>query len=148
LTYRSIPAIRQALGLDQEAVQAAYQRAQRQPLDTIYAARAGAGDRLRWAWARVAHWLDSLPPFWTAYALTLTETVGVGVLALPIALAGIGPLPGIILLLVMGLTNLLTIGYMTEAVTRSGDIRHGRAYFGQLVKNLLGREGALVCRSL
>lgn len=144
LTYRSIPAIRQAFGLDQEAVQMAYQRAYNQPMETIYAAQASLGDRLRWAWAWIAHWLESLPPFWTAYALTLTETVGVGVLALPIALAGIGPLPGVILLLVLGLANVLTIGYMTEAVTRSGDIRYGKAYFGQLVKNLLGREGALV----
>ncbi len=48
--------------------------------------------------AAAAHRLETLPPFWTAFALTLTETVGAGILALPIALAEIGPLAGLIVI--------------------------------------------------
>jgi amino acid permease len=48
----------------------------------------------------------SQPPFWTVFALTLTETVGAGILALPIALAGVGPLPGVAILIVLGLVNM------------------------------------------
>jgi amino acid permease len=39
----------------------------------------------------------------------VTETVGAGILALPIALAGVGPIAGVIQLLVLGLVNILTI---------------------------------------
>ena len=58
-----------------------------------------------------------------AYALTLTETIGGGLLVLPIALAGIGPIPGVAMLLVLGLLNVLTIGGLVEAITRNGSMR-------------------------
>jgi amino acid permease len=143
-TYQAVPGIRAALGLDEEAVQQAYQRLYHQPLETIFAPQAALADRLRWAWAGLAGWLESLPPFWTAFALTLTETVGAGILALPIALAGIGPLAGVVVLVVLGLVNVLTIAYMAEAVARSGTIRYGSAFIGQVVTDYLGRAGALI----
>jgi hypothetical protein len=40
--------------------------------------------------------LEKLPPFWAVYAFILVETVGEGVLAIPIAVAKIGPLAGIV----------------------------------------------------
>jgi amino acid permease len=88
--------------------------------------------------------LENLPPFWTAYALTVTATVGAGILALPIALAGIGPIAGVIQLLVLGLVNILTITGYAEAITRDGNIRYGSGFLGRLVGDYLGKTGMLV----
>jgi amino acid permease len=143
-TYQATPGIRAALGLDKEVVQQAYQRLYREPLGTIYAPRPTVVDRLRWAWAALARWLESLPPFWTAFALTLTETVGAGILALPIALAGVGPLAGVVLLVVLGLVNVLTVAFMAEAAARSGTVRYGGAFIGRMVNDYLGSVGSLI----
>ncbi len=143
-TRRAVPGVRAALGLDGEAVQQAYQRLYNRPLESIYTARSRLPDRLRWAWSSLAGWLESLPPFWSTFALTLTETIGAGILALPIALAGVGPLPGIAILVVMGLVNVLTIACMAEAVARSGTIRYGNAFLGRLVTDYLGPVAALI----
>jgi amino acid permease len=143
-TYQAVPGIRAALGLDEEAVQQAYRRLYGQSLETIFAPRTTLIDRLRWAWAALARWLESLPPFWTAFALTLTETVGAGILALPIALASIGPLAGVVLLVVLGLVNVLTVASMAESVARSGAIRYGRAFIGRAVANYLGNIGSFI----
>jgi amino acid permease len=146
LDRRAIPNLRRVLALDDPATRQAFQRQQLQALESIYAPRTTLAERLRWLQSKLAGRLESLPPFWTAFSLTLTETVGVGILALPIALAGVGPLPGVVLIVLMGLINLLTIAYMTEAVARSGDIRFGNAYFGRLVSDLLGRNGSILLR--
>ena len=143
-SYQAVPGIRAALGLEEEAVKQAYQRLYGQPLATIFTPQAKPLDRLRWAWAALAKWLESLPPFWTAFSLTVTETVGAGILALPIALAGVGPLAGVVLLIVLGVVNVFTIAAMAEAVARSGTIRYGSAYTGRVVANYLGRAGAIV----
>ncbi len=143
-TYQAVPGIRAALGLDEEAVLQAYQRLYHEPLETIYALQVKPLDRLRWAWAALAAWLEFLPPFWTAFALILTETVGAGVLALPIALAGIGPLAGVVLLVVMGLVSMLTVASMAEASARSGAVRYGSAFIGRMVNDYLGSVGSLV----
>jgi len=74
-TYQAAPGIRAALALDEEAVQRAYHRLYREPLETIFTPRPTPVDRLRWAFATLTKWPESLPPFWTAFALTLTETV-------------------------------------------------------------------------
>ncbi|MEZ4680333.1 MAG: aromatic amino acid transport family protein [Caldilineaceae bacterium] len=140
---RMTPGIRTALGLDDEGVQQTYQQLYNQPLTTIYTDAIGGTNRLRWRWARLAGWLENRSPFWSAFALTLTETVGAGILALPIALAAVGPLAGVILLLVLGFVNLLTLAAVTEAITRHGPMRYGYAFFGQLVGALLGRAGTL-----
>ena len=97
-TYHDAAGIRRALGLDDSQVRRAYRRLYRRPLEEIFASRVAPADRLRWAWATAAGRLERLSPFWTAYSLTLTETVGATILALPIALASIGPLPGVALL--------------------------------------------------
>ena len=143
-THQDTPGIRRALALDDPEVRRAYRRLYRQPLEEIFIARVPPADRLRWARAAVGARLERLSPFWTAYSLTLTETVGATILALPIALASIGPLGGVAVLVVFGLVNIVTIGCMAEAVTRSGAIRHEGAYLGGLVGDYLGGMGSLV----
>ena len=75
--------------------------------------------------------------------MTLTETVGVSILALPIAVARIGPLAGVAILVVLGVVNMLTIAFISEAVSRSGTIRYGSAYIGRVVDDYLGRAGSV-----
>jgi hypothetical protein len=84
-THEAVPRLRVALGLDEAAVQQSYRRLYGRPLEDIFAEGATPGDQLRWAWARLSGWLENLPPFWTVYAMTLTETLGMTILALPIA---------------------------------------------------------------
>jgi amino acid permease len=143
-TRDRVPQLRTALRLDEPAVLESHGRLFGQPLDTIYADRLPAHDRWRWFRAGVAERLESLPPTWSAFALTLTETVGAGVLALPIALAGIGVLPAVALLVVFGLINLITIAALVESINRDGAIRYGTAYFGRLVEDYLGVPGRVV----
>ncbi len=143
-TSQRVPALRQALGLDDEAVQAAYRREYDQPLQTIFASSLSLKEQLRWRWAGLAQRLENLPPFWTAYALTVTETIGAGILALPIALAGVGPIAGVMLLLVLGLVNILTITGNAEAITRNGNMRYGSSFLGRLVDDYLGKTGMVV----
>ncbi len=88
--------------------------------------------------------LETLPPFWLAYTLTLTETVGGGVLALPIAFAGFGPVGATVLLLVFGLLNMLTVAALVESITRDGRMRYGNAFFGRLIGDYLGRPGLAI----
>jgi amino acid permease/predicted transcriptional regulator len=145
---RDIPRIRRALGLDSEGVQQAFQRQYRQPLDTIYSRRVSLLERIGWQWNKLSSWLENLPPFWTAYALTVTEAVGATILALPIALTGVGPLPGVVILFVMGVINILTIAAMAEAVTRNGSIRYQGSYLGRLVQDYLGRAGSLILTAM
>ena len=142
-TYETAPSIWAALGLDNAPVQQAYQRLYHQPLESIFASRTTPADRLRWTWAALAGWLENLPPFWTAYALTLTETVGVSILALPIAVARIGPLASVAILILLGVVNMLTIAFISEPVSRSGTIRYGSAYIGRVVDDYLGRAGSI-----
>jgi len=145
-THETAPGIREAMGLDDAPVRQAYRRLYGQPIESIFAARATPGERLRWAWAGLAEWLESLPPFWTAYAVIL-EGVGAGILALPIAVAGIGPLAGVVILVVLGVINMLTIAFIAEAVARSGTIRYGSGFIGKVVDDYLGRAGSLVLSS-
>jgi amino acid permease len=130
-----------ALGLDDPEVRAAYKRLHGVEIDEIYASDLDRKERFRWARSDLVRRFEELPPFWTAYALALTEAVGAGILALPIALAGVGPLPGVIFLVVAGILNLLTMGGLVEAITRTGQMRYGSAFFGRLASGLLGRSG-------
>jgi amino acid permease len=142
LPHDRVPHLRGALGLDEPATASAFESQYRQPIGSIYRGRVRAAEKLRWLRSRSAARIEALPPFWMAYALTLTETMGEGLLVLPIALAGIGPIPGVVLLLVLGLLNMLTIGGLVEAITRNGTMRYGNAYFGRLAGSLLGHGGS------
>jgi amino acid permease len=77
-------------------------------------------------------------------ALALTLPVGPGLLALPIAVAGVGALPGIVLLIIFGLLNALTAAALAESVARSGTTRFGLGYLGQLVSEYLGDAGSVL----
>ncbi|MCJ7711847.1 MAG: hypothetical protein MUQ32_13575, partial [Chloroflexi bacterium] len=104
----------------------------------------GHRDRVRWARARASERLEALPPFWIAFAVTLTETIAEGILAVPIAVAGMGPIAGIALLIGLGLVNVITIAAIVEAITRTGRMRYGETYLGSLVTEHIGQSGALL----
>lgn len=143
-TRQAVPRIRAALGLDGEEVQQTYRQMYNQPLETMFAARNKVADSIRWAWTGLGNRVDSLSPFWTAFGLTLTETVGGAYLALPIALSGVGPVSGVAILLALGLVNVLTIAFLSEALIRSGSIRYGSTFIGHLAEDYLGRLGAFI----
>jgi amino acid permease len=142
-TARVAHGIRKALGLDEPAVRDAYQALYGESIESVFAAELNPRERLRWTWTALAKRLENLPPFWTAYSLTLTETVGASILALPIALASLGPLPGVVILVILGLVNVMTVCLMAEAVVRSGPMRYGNAFVGRLVEGYLGSRGSL-----
>lgn len=133
-----------ALGADDPIVLAEYRRQTNVSLEELRRAPLGGREQVRWLRDAISRRLESLPPFWLAFALTLTETVGVGVLALPIAFAGFGVAGATALLVVFGLLNVLTVAALVEAITRSGHMRYGLAFFGRLVGDYLGRPGNAV----
>jgi amino acid permease len=143
-TYADVPRIRQALDLDSESVSREYNRLYRSPLQSIYARGLSPLARARWSLARLSHWLETLPPFWTAFSLTLTETVGAGIMGLPIGVAELGLIPGLILLVVFGVVNIITIACISESVARSGTIRYGETYIGKLIEDYLGAFASTV----
>lgn len=87
-------------------------------------------------------------PFWTGYALTLTETFGATVLAIPIAVAGPGPLPGLVVLIALGIINILTLAAYAEAFTRDGRVRYGEVFLGSVVESYLGKPVSVASRFL
>jgi amino acid permease len=139
-----VPRLRAALGLDDAATRAAFERATGGPLESIFATTAGVRERLAWRRADLAERVERISPFWIAFALTLTECVGAGVLALPVAMAGIGPLGAVVLIAVFGAVNVFTVAALAEAITRTGAMRYGSAYFGRLVGEHFGRSGVVL----
>ena len=136
LPKRAVPQLRAALGLETDAVRQAHQRLYGGPLEGIFAPRVRLRDRPRWTASRLAGRLDALPAFWLAFVVTVI--IGAVNLALPIAVAGVGALPGIVLIVVLGLINMVTVAAMVEVVTRSGSIRYGNAFIGTVVADYLG----------
>jgi amino acid permease len=137
-TQRVVPALRQALGVGEASVEQSYSRLYGRPPATAFARELPWHERFRWRRAAASRRLESLPPLWLAFALTLTEMVGGGVLALPIALAAVGPVAAVVVLVALGLVNMATLAAIVEAVTRDGDIRYGSTYFGRLARGYLG----------
>src|SRR6266540_523976 len=131
-----VPQLSAAIGLAEPEVRAAFERQFSAPIDTIFARREPPRERLRWRWSALAGWAEGLPPFWAAFWLTLP--VGPVPLILPLAFAGIGPLPGVALLVAFALVNMLTVAALAESVTRSGITRFGTGFLGQLVGDTLG----------
>ncbi|MCX6053387.1 MAG: hypothetical protein NTZ74_00445 [Chloroflexi bacterium] len=137
----AIPGIRAALFLDSPEVQNAYLPLYHEQLSSIYQGQVSLLERLRWFWTRISKGLENLPPFWGVFALTVTETVGGGLLALPAAVAGIGPIPGILLILLFGMINISTIYAYSEANIRNGWMRYGNSSLIRVVKDYLGPDG-------
>jgi amino acid permease len=143
-TYQDVPGIRAALDLDEEAVQRAYRHLYHEPLETIYVLQVKAVDRLRWVWAALGRGLEALPPFWTAFVFIVAISLPQTFLALPIAMAGVGPLAGVVLVAVLGVINILTVACIAEAITRNGNVRYGTAFIGRIVADYLGHAGSFV----
>ncbi len=139
-TRAEIPNVRAALALDDTATEQQFQNAFNKPLETIYAPRAGFGERARFAWTRFAARLENIPPFWLAFFLTMPGAAGL--LAMPIALARVGLGGGILLLAAFALLNMFTVAALAEATARAGVTRLGFGWLGQLVQEYLGGAGA------
>ncbi|MFW6091336.1 MAG: aromatic amino acid transport family protein [Actinomycetota bacterium] len=139
-----VPQLRQALGLSDSAVRRQLRIRQGCSPDELWATRLPWRERARWWRSRLAGRLEDLSPFWSAFSLTLTQTVGAGILALPIALAGVGPLPGLVVVVLIGLVNVLTVAAIAESFTRAGTVRWGGAYLGRVVRHYLGRAAQAV----
>jgi amino acid permease len=142
--YQDVPALRNALGLETDSVKQAYQTLFQKSIDSIYITDIPPAEQLRWLGSRISNRFERLPPFWTAYALSVTETIGGGILALPIALAGVGPIPGVMLLILLGLVNVATVMGIAESITRNGNMRYGTTYLGRLVDDYLGKTGSII----
>lgn len=141
---RDVPRLRRAVGFEDPEVVAEHVRRYGVTPDAGWATELPVADRMRWWSSRLTARLEGLAPFWSAFALTLTQTVGAGILALPIALAGVGPLPGLVLLVLLGLVNVVTVAAVAESVTRTGTVRWGGAYLGSVVRLHLGRYASVV----
>nr|WP_281497069.1 aromatic amino acid transport family protein [Ornithinimicrobium sp. F0845] len=141
---RDVPGLRRAVGFEDPEVVAEHVRRHGTAPDAGWADTLPWAERLRWRASGLADRVGTLPAFWSAFALTLTQTVGAGVLALPIAIAGIGPLWGLALIVVIGLANVLTVTAIAEAVTRTGAVRWAGAFLGGVVRQHLGRQAAAV----
>ena len=137
-----MPQIQVALGLRETAVPKAYEYLYQQPLHTIYSPQLTIRDRLRWTWTGFAKRLETLPPFWIAFFLTIPGATGL--LALPVVLAPLGLGPGLAILIGFGLLNLLTVLALAESVARSGTARLGLGFLGQLVDEFLGNAGSML----
>jgi hypothetical protein len=140
-TAGAIPGMRAALGLADPALDDAYRRLYGAPLTSVYAPSIPLSARPAWLWERMSAWLEGLHPFWLAFALTLP--VGPGLMALPIALARVGPAISLVLIAVFMLVNMITVGALAEAIARSGITRYGQGYLGQMVDDWLGRAGSI-----
>jgi len=55
----------------------------------------------------------------------------------------IGPLPAILLMIVLGLVNVVTIIGAAEAAARSGTVRYGSGFMGRMVREYLAASPAL-----
>lgn len=136
LPAQTTTAIQAALGVETAAVQQAYQQLYQRPITTIFAPRVPWWEGVRWRWAAFSQRLEELPPFWLTFFLTLPAVSGL--LALPIALAGVGAFWGVIIILALGLINLVTVAALAETVVRSGVARYGLGFLGQLTQEYLG----------
>lgn len=143
-TYEAVPNIRAALGLDEEVVQQAYHGLYQKQLETVFASRTTLAEQLRWSSSAITQWLESLPPFWTASLVTVALGLPQAFLALPIAVAEVGPLATLVFVVMIGIINVLTMACMAEAIGRSGDFRYGNAFIKQLAANYLGNAGSFI----
>lgn len=137
-----VPQIRAALGLSKPEVQAAFEHQFSAALDSIFVAQEAPRERLRWRWSAITSWAERLPAFWLAFFVTLI--IGAVNLALPIAVAGVGALPGVALIIALGLVNIITVAAMVEIVMRSGSLRYGTAFLGTVVADYLGQAGSAI----
>ncbi len=143
-TQSLIPNICQALGCEQLEVQQAYHKLYQKPLATAFLTKISLIERYHWLLFAIAQKLESLPPFWLATLVTVALGLPQAFLALPIAVAELGSIGAVILLIVLGAINILTMTCMAEAISRSQDFRCGKTFIKQLAANYLGKAGSVV----
>jgi hypothetical protein len=85
-----VPRLGAALGFDTAKVRDAYATRYGAPLEQILVSSRSLAERISWWRASLGRRIEELPPFWMAWALTLTGMVGASTLALPIAVADVG----------------------------------------------------------
>jgi hypothetical protein len=139
-----VPQLQAALSLNERSVQQAYQQLYQKSWKTVFVERLSLVERWRWGASAIAQRLEALPPFWIASLVTVALGLPQAFLALPIAVARLGTLATLVLLVVLGTINILTMACMAEAIGRSGDFRCGSAFLKQLAANYLGSAGAFV----
>ena len=144
LQYRRVPGIRDALGADDERVAEAFERQTGEPLASVWAARIGALDRLRWALSAPGRWLERASAFRAAAALTFLLSMGQTVVIVPIAVATVGPLAAAGSIAVIGLLAVAATAAVAEAATRNGEVRFRAGFFGRLVTSTLGPSAGAV----
>jgi hypothetical protein len=89
-------------------------------------------------------WLDLLPPFWIVFGLTISEAIGMNVLVLPAALAGV-PLPAALgVLLVFGLVNVATAAAIAAAIAHGASARLEHTFLHGVVELYLGPWAARI----
>ncbi|MCB0123902.1 MAG: hypothetical protein KDE58_16725, partial [Caldilineaceae bacterium] len=142
LVAAQTPATCRAVGIETPEVQEAYQRLYGQPLATVFAPTVNWWEGLHWRWSTMAQRLEALPPFWLTFFLTMPGVSGL--LALPIALASVRPLWGVLFILLFGLVNMLTVAALAETVMRSGTARFGLGFLGQLAQEYLGNAMSIL----
>lgn len=139
-----IPNIYRVLDCEHLEIYQAYTRLYQQPIITDSFSPVSLLDRFHWLMYAAAQKLESLPSFWLATLVTIALGLPQAFLALPIAVAEIGPLLALILLILLGGINILTMICMAEAISRSQDFRSGKTFIKQLAGNYLGNAGSLV----
>lgn len=91
---------------------------------------------LRSHWKALIARLETLPLLWIVLTLTLLETVGEGVLAVPVAIAKLGVGAGVGTIVTLGAVNGLIVMAIARAA-RNHSIRSEDAYLGVLTIPLL-----------
>src|SRR5437867_6766129 len=117
-TRETVPRLRAALALDDATVAQAYRRQYREDVVAIYAPRVRAVDRLPLAWSALSARVDALSPFWLTFLLTIAFSFSQAFLALPTGVATMGAIPGVTLVVAIGLVNVLTMACMAESCAR------------------------------
>jgi len=92
----------------------------------------------------LARRIARLPPLWAVVVLFVGLTLPQALLGLPIAAAGIGPLPALAIVGAIGLVMTLTSAAEAEAIVRDREFRTKGGYFGRIVERYLGVPAAAV----
>ena len=84
------------------------------------------------------------PAWLPVFAVVFPTVVGGGILALPVALAPLGPMLAVAVTALLGLVNILTIGLLAVSVVRRADSLPPFARLATLSRALLGRGAAVI----
>ena len=84
------------------------------------------------------------PAWLPVFAVVFPTVVGGGILALPVALAPLGPLLAVAVTALLGLVNILTIGLLAVSVVRRADSLPPFARLATMSRALLGRGAAVI----